>query len=147
MQAYVKHTGAWMPWEVMYDDAAGERLRRWIRENVDRDQLRKRIAITPQKSGNAIDKPPILGALARMARWDGARNPGPPRYGMVVAAWPSEPELQSCIGRADDKTLIVFQWGDYLKQSGRSTRPPRARGGMETHHSSKPIASLDLEII
>lgn len=72
MHAYVKHTGAWMPWDVMYDRDAGDRLRGWIRENVDADHLTKRVVITPQKSGNAIDDPPILAALARNAPWHGS---------------------------------------------------------------------------
>ena len=45
MQAYVKHTGAWMPWNVMHYDDAGDRLRGLIRENVDSDQLEFRFML------------------------------------------------------------------------------------------------------
>lgn len=110
-----------MPWDVMYDSDAGDRLRGWIRENVDADHLTKRVVITPQKSGNAIDDPPILAALARNAPWHGSRNPGPSRHGLVVSAWPLEPTLQLCISRAHNSTLVVFQWGNRLQLDGWAT--------------------------
>jgi hypothetical protein len=121
MHAYVKHSGAWMPWDVMYDDAANKRILGWVRENVDREQVRKRVIITPQKSGNFIDSPPALAALARGAPWHTGRNPGTSQHGLVVAAWPMEPELRLCISRAHDATLVVFPWGPRINFEGWAT--------------------------
>ena len=56
-----------MPWDVTYDDNAGDGLRGWIDDNVGDDEFNKRVVITPQKSGNAIDKPSVLATLARNA--------------------------------------------------------------------------------
>ncbi len=141
MHAYVKHTGAWMPWDVMYDDEASARLRSWLKENVDGEQLSNRVIITPQKSGNAVDSPAILGRLARNAPWYGSRNPGPPRHGLVVSAWPREPELQLCISRAHDATLVVFQWGNHLRFDGWATAV-----GAFNAATGEPTPSLDKEL-
>lgn len=67
MHAYVKHTGAYMPWGTMYDDAAGERLREWIKANVEKSDLQRRAVITHRKGDSVTNSPKILAALARRA--------------------------------------------------------------------------------
>lgn len=144
MQAYVSHTGAWLPWDAMYDDEAGERLAQWIDDNVGDDEFNNRVVMTPQKTGNAIDSPPILAALARNAPWVSARSPGPPQHGLFVAAWPLEANLQHGIERAHDATLIVFPWGDRLGFDGWAAAVGAFNAA--TGESTQPLAGeLDKE--
>ena len=112
MHAYVKHTGAYMPWGTMYDDAAGERLREWIKANVEKSDLQRRAVITHRKGDSVTNSPKILAALARNAPVHSGRSPGTANQGLVIAAWPRESDLELCISRAHDNTLILFQWGE-----------------------------------
>jgi hypothetical protein len=141
MHAFVKHKGAWMPWDVMYDDAAGRRLGEWVEDNVDAYDYKQRVVITPQKSGNAIDDPPVLAALAAGAPWVGSRNPGRSLHGLVVAAWPLEDQLRLGVSRAHDNTLVVFQWGDRLKFDGWATAV-----GAFNAATGEPTPPLDEEL-
>ncbi|WP_212808074.1 MULTISPECIES: hypothetical protein [unclassified Mycolicibacterium] len=140
MHAYIAHRGAWLPSEFMDDDDANRRLAIWIKENIGDDEYRNRVIFTPLKS-NETSSPKVLAALARNAPNVASRNPGPHRHGLVVAAWPREPQLQECVGRAKDQTLIVFQWGDYLSFDGWATAVQAFNAG-----TGEPTPPLDEEL-
>lgn len=141
MQAYVKHVGAYMPWESMYDDAAGERLREWIRANVSKGDLQRRAVIAHQKGDGVGGHPKILADLARNAPLHSGRSRGSANHGLVIAAWPREPELQLCISRAHDNTLILFQWGDSPSFAGWATAV-----GAFNAATGEPTPHLDSEL-
>ncbi|MFL0239281.1 hypothetical protein [Mycobacterium sp. SMC-17] len=140
MHAHIAHRGAWLPWESMYDDDAGHRLATWIDDNVGDDEYRKREIFTPLKS-NETSSPKVLAAMARNAPNVASRSPGPRRNGLVVAAWPREPQLQDCVSRAKDNTLIVFQWGDHLSFEGWATAVQAFNAG-----TGEPTPPLDEEL-
>jgi len=98
-----------MPFEGRTDKDAGQRLARWLNENERRGRS-KRVIMTPQKSGNAIDNPPVLASLTRSSTWISARSDNEPWGGPVVAAWPSEDSLIKCVSRVGESTLTALEW-------------------------------------
>lgn len=105
-----RYNAAWVPFEARMETITGKRLAKWLNENERRDQG-KRVIMTPQKSGNAIDNPPVLAALAAQSAWVSARSDTVPWGGPVVAAWPSAESLIKCVSRVGEATLTVFEWG------------------------------------
>lgn len=105
-----KYNAAWMPFEARPDKGASRRLAIWLNE-YERRGGAPRVIVTPQKSGNAIDNPPVLAALARNSTWVSARSDNEPWGGPVVAAWPTAESLIKCVSRVGQSTLTVFEWG------------------------------------
>ncbi len=139
------YNAAWMPFEARPDERAGQRLAKWLNDNERRGRS-TRIIMTPQKSGNAIDNPPVLAALAETSTWVSARSDGEPWGGPVVAAWPTEESLIKCVSRVGESTLTVFEWGKAPGVLGWAT----ATGAFnaETGEPTPPLeASLHDEFI
>ena len=99
----VPYNAAWMPFDARLDKANGQRLASWLTAN-ERGDRSNRVVVTPQKSHNYIDDPPVLAALARRSQWVSARSDRVPWGGPVVAAWPTEETLARCVSRAGDRT-------------------------------------------
>ena len=111
MQITLNHTGAWMPFDVLHDSDASARLAGWIADNW-KSNFDDRVIITPQKSGNSVDTTELLRVLADGAPWVSPRTDRGGHGGPVVAAWPTEEMLAHCVTRADNSSLVVFEWGN-----------------------------------
>jgi hypothetical protein len=109
MQVKLNCTGAWMPFNSLHDSAASRRLARWIKDNW-RDTYADRVIVTPQKSGNSVDTTELLHRLADGAPWVTPRTDHS-WGGPTVAAWPTEEMLAHCVARANNSSLVVFEWG------------------------------------
>lgn len=83
-----RYSAAWVPFEARMETITGKRLAKWLNDNERRGQG-KRVIMTPQKSGNAIDSPLVLAALAVKSTSVSARSDREPRGGPVVAACPT----------------------------------------------------------
>lgn len=136
MHAHIAHRGAWLPSEFAHDDAANQRLVTWIKDNVSADEIKNREVVTPRKS-DEISSPKVLASLARGAYRSGSRDHAVYRHGLVVSAWPREPQLQECVGRARDHTLVVFPHGDSLSFEGWATAVGAFNAG--TGEATEPL--------
>lgn len=97
--------------------------------------------MTPRKSGNAIDDPPVLAALAQRSTWVSARSDNAPWGGPVVAAWPTEESLIKCVSRVGESTLTVFEWGKAPGVLGWATA-----AGAYNAETGEPTPPLDSEL-
>lgn len=135
-----KYNAAWMPFEARPDRAASERLAKWLDKNERRGRS-KRVIMTPRKSGNAIDNPPALAALAKTSTWVSARSDREPWGGPVVAAWPTEESLIKCVSRVGESTLTVFEWMNAPAVLGWATAT-----GAYNAETDEPTPPLDTEL-
>lgn len=129
----VRHRGAWLPADARHDAEASTRMAQWVRANVP--NLDQRVIVTPN-ARDAVDKPPVLKALAHGAPRMNGSGRGADDWlwcsGPVVLAWPSDRTLEQCVPMATDQTLIVFEWANSLLGWATATEAFNAATGEQT---------------